>query len=373
VDGVFDCYLTGPTILAILKTCLKGKFSEAQFAAIRQWEVPSILTLTTDQEQIQITATNFMKDVLQLRVVHFRDVFHRIHNDCMMATAKSGFMPVFYAGLLVLNLGYGPFQSCGWWHAMLAEAVDLAKKCKPDSPLLLHVWPWIQKTFDAKHTKASASSQLEGKVGRERYLQTIDFNSCLRLKEVKVKLSQWMSFPQAMHHAEPDLASRALVLLSYIMEKNLATNIEEIETAIAKHSFKPKATGLKSKTAECLDAKLKLEGFKKRAKHHLLLATKLLLDPDVIHGMQAITIGIKPVFDWFTSVQRDLKGREACTAFSLEWATSKWLQPLAATFATLEQTEGLEKIGIAVAFRRTHARDPFTLTFQASPKKMLHR
>jgi hypothetical protein len=52
------------------------------------------------------------------------------------------------------------------------------------------------------------------------------------------------------------------VLLSYIIDKNYASNIEELENAVAKHSFSQKESGIASKTAESLSAKQKLDGFK---------------------------------------------------------------------------------------------------------------
>jgi hypothetical protein len=68
-------------------------------------------------------------------------------------------------------------------------------------------------------------------------------------------------------------------------------------------------------------------------------------------GMNAISLGVKPVYDWFTAIQKTLKGWKACTAISQQWATSSWLSPLKATFKTLQNTVGLEELGITVAYR----------------------
>ena len=83
----------------------------------------------------------------------------------------------------------------------------------------------------------------------------------------------------------------------------------------------------------------------------MLLAAKLLLDSDVARGMAAITLGVKPIFDWFTSIGKELKGRDACTALSQNLATFGWLKPLAETLRCMSDDAGLEAIGLTMRFR----------------------
>jgi hypothetical protein len=352
--GKADCFASfapDPAKAAILAMCQVGPLSVAGIAAVSQWNAPPVLTLTADQEQVQITGVNFMKDALGLRVVLFRDIFHRIHNDCTTAMANAGLMPIFYAAIVILNLGYGPYQTAGWWHSMLAEAAELGMKATPDNPALVKLWPWIERSRKSAASPGSSDGVCGGVASRRHFLQEMDFTVCMKLKAVKVKLGQWMSFPQAYHAHKQHLAGRAFVVTNYVIDNNYATNIADLEAAVAKHSFAVKEAAAKSKTKAIQNAKAKIDDFKQRAKHHLLLAAKLFLDPDVTRGMAAISLGVAPIFDWFSHVERELKGRDACSAFSQSWATFGWLEPLKATLRVLSDDVGLGEVGLTMAFR----------------------
>jgi hypothetical protein len=163
-----------------------------------------------------------------------------------------------------------------------------------------------------------------------------------------------MSFSTAYKAHEDFLAARAYVLLNYVMDKKHASSIVDIEASIAKHTFAVKEAEAKSKSKEVQNAKQKIDDFKKRASSHLCMATQLLLDPDVIRGMAAISRGVYAIYKWFLDAMRNIKSGDSCAAFSQKWATFSWLQPLKETILCLEDTAGLEEIGLTMVFRSTH-------------------
>ena len=347
--AAFDIYAPDPTKAAILAECKVGPLSAASRAAVSQWAAPPVLTVTSDQEQVQISGANFMKGALDLMMLFFRDFFHRVHNDVNTAMSKAGFMPIFHAAIIILNLGYGPYQTAGWWQAMLAEAAELAQKAKPNNPALVKLWPWIRRSQTAS-SPGAAMALPEGEEGRRQYLSEVDFKSCNNLKTGKVALGQWMSFPKAHLKHHRFFAGRAFVLVNYVVSKKIVASIVDIETSAAKHTWAVKETEAKSKTKEVQTARQKIEEFKQRARHHLLLATQLLLDPDVVRGMAALGSGVGPINIWFGKTMQDLTDGDACAAFSQAWATFEWLEPLKATMRCLEDGDGLEEIGLTMAF-----------------------
>ena len=86
------------------------------------------------------------------------------------------------------------------------------------------------------------------------------------------------------------MAGRAFILVNYVVDKKHASSIVDLEASVAKHTFAVKEAEAKSKSKEVQNAKQKIEDFKRRASHHLLLAAQLLLDPDVMRGMAAISL-----------------------------------------------------------------------------------
>ena len=117
-----------------------GVFTDASIAAFSQLPCPPLLSICSDQESVQISGSCFMAAELKLATVYFRDFFHRLHNDSNMAVALAGLMPAFFAGMAIMSLGYGPWQTCVWWHGMVVEAKNLAVKSSANSPLLLKAW-----------------------------------------------------------------------------------------------------------------------------------------------------------------------------------------------------------------------------------------
>ena len=49
------------------------------------------------------------------------------------------------AGTLIFNIGYGPWQSHAWFHALLAEAKRVSAAMSADSPLVRRLWPRRKK------------------------------------------------------------------------------------------------------------------------------------------------------------------------------------------------------------------------------------
>ena len=52
--------------------------------------------------------------------VRFSDDFHRWHNDVSMAVAKAGLKASEKAGMLIMNIGYGPWQKSAWFEVLKA-------------------------------------------------------------------------------------------------------------------------------------------------------------------------------------------------------------------------------------------------------------
>jgi hypothetical protein len=171
-------------------------------------EAPPVLSIATDQEGLQLSAMFFMKLMLNMVMVKITDPFHRFWNDVGTSVALSGLQTCYMGGIMIFNVGYGPWETATWWTLLLAQAADLAQCLTPDDPLVLKFWPRILRD---RNLESETLDEIVGPAGRLAYIKSLEYKACLDLKSIKAKTSVWFSFHEAFDAWDGELNTRAMV------------------------------------------------------------------------------------------------------------------------------------------------------------------
>ena len=370
-DGL--AVLTKNNLLEGVRT---GKFSDmAALVRFLDAPAPPSFSVATDEEQLQITGLDYADSRLGLAEVHHHDWFHRASNDLATSIAIAGCMPVYWASLFFMNIGYGPWQSAAWFHLFVAQTRMLNQQLQPDSILPLRFWPRIL-VDQRKHL--CVDEETVGKKARAEYIRTMPMDEICQFKSIKVKPSIWMSWQQAYSKWDPFLGTRAMVLSSCCINKGLIPTHEELfSIASGIGCPAPDMPKAKSKAQEVRNAKAKVEAVKKKAQSHVAAAAKVLCDQDCINGTRILGLGTRAVFEEFNKVTDELTSYEKTTALCHEWTQWSWLQALKDTLRVRGDTLELSRCGIRVAFPanvvKTYKKDDPVVLYEDSLSATLTR
>ena len=321
-------------------------------ALVGDQPAPCTLHLASDQEQTQVSGHAFSEDPngLRLTMTAIFDIFHRFVNCLNNGTAKAGLTPIFYAAVMIYNIGYGPWETCLWWQQMLAQIDDLAATMDADNALLLALWKGILVDLKMDHKKADADV---GKAARQKFIQSMKAQGKIDFRNKKVKPNSWMSFNKAHDVWDSVIRTRAMLLGCLCMRKGWITSLEDLMDPADTSAFKncgdkPVVPG--GTSGHIRSAKAKIDALKKKAGHSCAAVAKLASDNDVVGGIRMLGLGSRIVYTYFSFLEQKLKGPTDCAAFSEGWASWKWLQPLKATQKQLENTGELRRCGFKVNF-----------------------
>ena len=321
--------------------------SQEDIEAFSHVQTPSVLATTCDQEQTQVTGNAFCEDPggLRLTKVSMFDFFHRWWNCLNAAMALAGLTPVFYAAVMIYNIGYGPWESCAWWNAMLATGQEVASTMNVDGPLIMAFWKQI---LVSKSQDTARADHIVGRGGREAFLESLKQKGPLDVRNKKVKPSIWMSFHQAHDAWDKHIGTRGMILAALSLKKGWIKSSKDL---FADCGVKVGAVS-GGTSGNVKNAKAKIDALKKKAGSSVAAVTKLVADDEIVAAIRLLALGSRAIYTYFSKVQRELKGPAACAAFSLEWASWKWLQPLKETLQKREDVEQLRRSGFIVSFPR---------------------
>ena len=329
--------------------CETGKFPEPM-PEMPETKVKS-LAICTDEEQSQITGGEYIfgvKPALECTGVRLSDPFHRLNNDVNISYAKSGLQPIVKAATLFLDIGYGPWQSCAWFHMIVSEGQRITKFVPATSKLLRALWPRILLDKGIHYCSAS---HVTDNAARIEYLQTLPDLGLMNLRGIKVSPASWMSIQKAGHAWDDTLSSRAFVLASLCIKKGWIVTSEDLfaGTRMGANSCVDKPAP-KSKAAAVRDAQSKLAYLKERQRNNLCSATKLLCDVDVVNGFRILLLGGKSQWIAHTQLVDQLTSAVKCLAHCLAWAKWGWLASLHECNRCLSDAGGMRRCGIESDF-----------------------
>jgi hypothetical protein len=222
------------------------------------------------------------------------------------------------------------------------------KTMGPDHPLLLKFWPKIIKD---KGLEFETSDAIVGRPGRVKFLQELSAVKVLELKSVKVKPSQWQSFPQAAKAWDPEIHTRAMILAGLCLHKGWIVAVEDLFVPFRKSTpAVDAAVANKSKASSVASAKATLDALKQRSVNNLHACTQLICDPDIITGFRLLHLGGRAVHANFTSKIENLKGPKSTLEFIHAQSQCAWLDVCKDTFRTRRDVTALGRCGLVVDF-----------------------
>ena len=86
-----------------------------------------MLTIFLDEHGVQLSMLQKVLCRLNLRIVWFRDPFHRYWRDTLLALQDAGLWSDILERMHVMNIPFGPWKSAKWWRDMkdaLAQHFD---------------------------------------------------------------------------------------------------------------------------------------------------------------------------------------------------------------------------------------------------------
>ena len=335
----------------LLDGCQTGAFPEPMPSIPAEFHVRS-LSVCTDQEATQITGGECIfrpqPEGLGCTGARFSDDFHRWNNDLSGATAKAGLAPVEKAATLVFNIGYGPWQSCAWFHQICSQGKKLAETMDDNSPLLLKYWPWIKKD---RGIFTKFQDELAGAAARKRFVKSLPGLALMNLLGVRVAPSKWMSLHKAGSLWDDTLGARGLILGGLCMKKGWILTAEDLfsPTRLGATSCGDKPV-YASKAAGVKDAQAKIDALKNRQQNNMATAARLLADIDFINGLRMVLLAGASQWTGFNTLIRTLTSPESCLEHCVRWSNWGWLDSLFACLDCLSDATGLQRCGIKTDF-----------------------
>ena len=128
--------------LNVLEGCKTGKWPEHIPVPSEDFMV-TCLNLITDQEQYEVTGGECIfgpePECMGCTGNRLRDEFHRWSNDLELAINLCGLGTVEQAGILLMNIGYGPWQRAYFFQLVAATGKCIPKLFGPNMKFQKHV------------------------------------------------------------------------------------------------------------------------------------------------------------------------------------------------------------------------------------------
>ena len=102
-----------------------------------------LMSLHYDECSANLAMYLYMAYALKMRVVAFRDIFHREWNDVRLALQSAGVWWAVLLSTLIFNFPHGPWEGSAWFGQLVQGITDFAKRSPAGSPLLDEFWSAI--------------------------------------------------------------------------------------------------------------------------------------------------------------------------------------------------------------------------------------
>eukprot|EP00971_Amphidinium_carterae_P352760 6492724-Amphidinium_carterae.1 len=319
-------------------------------------DLPSLLSLTTDQQSTQLCGVFFLQNKLGMAVTHLPDPCHLCWNDCTEALNHSGFMGAVMAAICVCNVAYGPFQKSAFSNDLRNAALDISTNLTPNDGLLLKLWGGICK--DAMPSQPLDSSE----TGRQQWLADLATCQHSTTKGPKASISRWFSVMTSIRYWDSKWHLRLLLIAWVSLRKGWAKSLAdifapkreaveealalaqtappdddgvegevvEIELAAATTSAAasssssappPVAAGQKRSRAQAkAEATKSLDATRKRSENTLHAVGRMMGDTDLLNKLRMIILVCNPWSLEYGEFSHNMRGPDENMLFYSAWA-----------------------------------------------------
>ena len=317
---------------------------------------PALLTLCTDQEALQIAATNFMKWHLNLMCEHVYDPQHRRSNDASLALAECGLLQRCCMSLPLFNLKFGPFLK-GGWHTLIQETAErISRDLSPNDPVLKHYMPSILLDNDEPwHANTEAR--------RQQFLHELPSQAFVTSKGPKAALSRFNSVTQAALFLEKHWSAQSFLFTMTCLLQGWVTYADQLwdpdtcqpdgsegGSGLASgcgHGTSAAASSSKGTTKQDAknEAKRELEKMRGKAVNTFHAMTRYLNDPDSKSFCRVLAFLQEPEAEASGLMLHRLRGEVATREQYAAWADWSFLNEMKEMVLVLRDQRKLRRIG----------------------------
>ena len=319
-------------------------------------EYPPLLTVCTDQESLQLAASNFLKWHVGLMMEHVYDPQHRRSNDSTLALAECGLLQRCCVNLCLFNLKFGPFLKGGWHTLIIQTAQKVSEELDPNDPVLKHFMPSILEDYGETWDQNNEAR-------RKRFLRELPTAPFVTSKGPKAAMSRFNSVTQAALFLDEHWSAQTFLFtmtcliqgwVTYadqLWQPDDATPVDEPAGPKASSSVEPSGAAASSSSSRPSKAQAKLEAkntlakMRGKAVNTFHSMTRFLNDPESKTFCRILAYLQEPEAKSSGLMLHRMRGGEATKQQYAAWADWSFLEELKDMILVLKDQRKLKRIG----------------------------
>ena len=328
---------------------------------------PAILTVCTDQESLQLAASNFLKWHVGLMMEHVYDPQHRRSNDATLALAECGLLQRCCMSICLFNLKFGPFLKGGWHTLIIETAGKLSEELSPNDPVLKHFMPSILEDYGETWDQNTEAR-------RKRFLLELPTAPFVTSKGPKAAMSRFNSVTQAALFLDQHWSAQAFLFTMTCLIQGWVSYADQlwqpdVDAADcpggakgflgAEGSGAAASTGAStSKVKAKLEAKKALESMRGKAVNTFHCMTRFLNDPESKIYCRIMAYLQEPEAKSSGLMLHRMRGEQATKEQFAAWADWSFLQELKDMLLVFQDQTKLKRMGFAMYLpTSSHSKD----------------
>eukprot|EP00971_Amphidinium_carterae_P335059 6470721-Amphidinium_carterae.2 len=391
----------GRSYLELLRETEMSTGMRECLAALRAWVRPApCIHFHCDEHSVNRSCLLWALRGLELMGTWDRDPYHRAWNDLKQAIFTSGLGSVWTSALVMLNAVHGPWQSSTWFTDLVESLMQMCEEMSPEDRLLAEFWEGI--VDDSVRSRVPGVEPLTNDTaGKREFISRLSSLRPLWRKGVKVSASRWFSFSQKMNEMDHCWCSMCMSMVCLMVKQGWVESWQELLDGRGDMPLKRKkevaastSTGSTTYHASTQQAasssqgpapsaeidgqsigkndavqqtRQKLQALRSRCRNTLDWCGRLMLDADLRSSVRMLHEGTRALHEAYvheTRVVRDVNTRQV---HAVEQSCGSWIQTIQATLRVLENSNTLERCGIAceeLSLQRLRG-DPDEATYHA--------
>lgn len=263
------------------------------------------------------------------------DASHRCCNDVELALRDSCLWQLALLCCTLVNIDEGAWRDARWWEQAKQAVREWAEVAGDDCPLMSGFAPAIRAEQGEPDMVGHPNAQA-------RIFEILQ--ECLNHKMVRVGMSRWFAYIDAMTSLLPQWSAR-LAIYSYIAVQ-LGQVSEVSTTRFAKVQMQRPAPGKDVKKTSTQHDKEEVRRLRSSCANTMVFAIKLLSDGDLRRISRGICDLVATTRLWHGAQSQTNRSAHESFAFFRDMASPRCLEHLQATMEVLQQPSFWERVGV---------------------------
>jgi hypothetical protein len=278
-----------------------------------------------------------------------------------------------HRALTWLNIGYGPWQGCGFMNQLEEMAMDTIAALGPSDAIVMLFWPWICQDQDWTLLEETDEA------ARRRWLSSLSSSRLFCRNVPKASTNRWMSIIVALKYHYKGNHERLFILTMICIMASWELPSLGIRDATAHIrpplTDAPLSSGAASSSSGAVgdalappplsaaaalkQAKAEKDAVYRASKNTLHVVTKYVSDYNTVQGSNLLRVFMTPLQQEHSDWKKNHVSPAASVAYYVDAsACGTWAATLRATIALLVNVQGLASCGfnvdVQLARKRPH-------------------